>query len=292
MRHFRRVARALPGFYLFLVLFFIYLPVLIVVAFSFNQQPKGLMWTGFTTEWYGKLFANRQIMESFGNSLVVAGWSCLISALVGTLGAVGLSRAKLRTTALLEGLATLPIMIPEIVMGLALMTTFAALAIPRGMLTLVLAHSAFCIPYILLIVRARLSGLDPSYEEAARDLGAGPKRAFLTVIVPLIAPAIASGVLLAFAMSLDDVVISYYVAGAQSPTFPVYVYSKLKTNVPPSINAMATITLGVTFLAVALSRGLKGAQDSAKRKRHGKDGAGAARELASGEPIERLNDAG
>lgn len=228
-----------------------------VVAFSFNQSDNGVLWTGFTTEWYGKLFENRVIMESFRNSLVVAGWSCLIAVVLGTLGAVALSRIHMRANGAVESVGTLPIMIPEIVLGMGFMTYFSLLKLPFGMTSLILAHSAFCVPYVLINVKSRLVGLDPAYEEAARDLGAGPVTAFFTVMVPLILPAIASGALLAFAMSLDDVVISFYVTGPEVKTFPVYVFSKLKTDVPPSINAMSTLMLGVTFVAVALSQLLR-----------------------------------
>lgn len=264
MKALKAVSKKLPGFYLFLILFFIYLPVLVVVAFSFNQQPKNLMWTGFTLEWYEKLWKSRQITEAFGNSLTVALCSCALSAVIGTLGAVGLARTKLRASALLESVSMLPVMIPEIVLGLAFMASFALIGLPAGMTALVIAHTTFCIPYILIVVRTRLTGLDPAYEDAARDLGASPWRAFTTVVLPLIAPAVLSGTLLAFAMSLDDIVVSYYVSGAQSPTFPVYVYSKLKTDVPPTINAMATVTLGVTFIAVALSRLIKTQKEEPK----------------------------
>ena len=250
----KKIARAIPGFYLLVVLLMMYLPIVIVVIYSFNAHPKGLVWSGFTTQWYPELFRSRQIMQSVRNSLIVGGWSCAVAAVIGTLGAVALSRSKLRSAAALESVATLPIMMPEIVLGLAFMTTFAMVGLPFGIVALVLSHSAFCIPYVLIIVRTRLTGLDPSYEEAARDLGASQMRAFMTVIVPLIAPAILSGTLLAFAMSLDDVIISFFMSGPDSTTFPVYLFSKLKTSVPPTINAMATVTLGVTFIAVAASQ--------------------------------------
>ena len=253
----KKRTKALAGIYLTVILLLIYLPVIVVIAFSFNTQPKGLMWTGFTTEWYGKLFSNRQIMESFGKSLEVAAYSCAIAAVIGTLGAVALTRSKSKSDALVEGVSTLPIMVPEIIIGLSLMTVFSLAGIRSGTLALVLSHATFCIPYVLLNVKARLAGLDVSYEEAARDLGAGPLRAFFTIIMPLIAPAILSGVLLAFAMSLDDVVISYYMSGPDSTTFPVYVFSKLKTDLPPTINAMSTVLLGVTFVTVAVSRLIK-----------------------------------
>ncbi len=254
MRAGKRAARRLAGAYLAAGLALMYLPIAVVIAYSFNKSDNGILWTGFTTEWYGKLFQSRQILEAFRNSMLVACVSCLAAAVIGTLGAVGLARAKLRGLGLVEGMATLPMMVPEIILGFAFMVFFSLIGLRSGILTLILAHTTFCVPYILINVRSRLVGLDPSFEEAARDLGAGPVRAFWDVTVPLIAPAILSGVLLAFAMSLDDVVISFFVTGPESATFPVYVYSKLKTDVPPSINAMCTLTLGVTFLAVALSR--------------------------------------
>lgn len=250
----KRLAKGLSGLYLGAVLTLIYLPIAVVILYSFNESDNGILWTGFTTQWYSKLFQNRQILEAFRNSMLVAAVSCSAAAVIGTLGAVGLARTKTRGAGALEGLSTLPMMVPEIILGFAFMVFFSLIGLRTGILTLVLAHTTFCIPYILLNVRSRLVGLDPSYEEAARDLGASRLRAFWDVVVPLIAPAILSGVLLAFAMSLDDVVISFFVTGPESTTFPVYVYSKLKTDVPPSINAMCTLTLGVTFLAVALSR--------------------------------------
>ncbi len=253
----KRIAKGIPGFYILVVLLVMYLPIFIVIAYSFNAQPKGLMWTGFTAQWYPKLFQSRQIMQSFQNSLIVGGWSCAIAGVVGTLGAVALSKVKMRGAGLFEAVATLPVMMPEIVLGLAFMVTFSLVGLPFGMVAMILAHATFCIPYILIIVRTRLTGLNPSYEEAARDLGASPTMAFLTVIVPLIAPAILSGVLLAFAMSLDDVIISFFVSGPTTTTFPVYVFSKLKTDMPPTINAMATVTLGVTFILVAASQMLQ-----------------------------------
>lgn len=250
----KRFFRWLPNAYLFLILLLLYLPIVMVVAYSFNQSDNGVLWTGFTTEWYKKLFESRIILESFRNSLIVALWSCLIAAVVGTLGAVGLARSHFRGQGMLESAASLPIMLPEIVLGMAFMTFFSLIKLPYGMGTLVLAHATFCIPYVLIIVRSRLVGLSPSYEEAARDLGASPMKAFLTVTVPLVLPAVLSGVMLAFAMSLDDMVISFFVTGPETTTFPVYVYGRLKTDVPPSINAMCTLVLGFTFILVALSQ--------------------------------------
>ena len=258
MRFIKKAARGIPDIYLTLVLIVLYLPIGVVVAYSFNKSKNGVLWTGFTTEWYNKLFQSREIMETFRNSLIVALWSCSIAAVLGSVGAVALARGRFRSKGFIENVSTLPIMLPEIVLGMAYMTSFSLMGIPFGTVTLVLAHLAFCVPYVTINVRSRLVGLDPSYEEAARDLGASSARAFITIVVPLIAPAILAGVLLAFAMSLDDMVISLYASGPEAKTFPVYVYGKLKTNVPPSINAMSTLTLGVTCIAVALSRVLSG----------------------------------
>lgn len=248
--------RRLEQVYLAILLLALYLPTLVVIAYSFNESKTGVLFTGFTTRWYAELFKTRAITDSFRVSLAVALASCALSAAVGTLGAVGLSRTRLKAAGVIENVNMLPVMLPEIVLGMADMALFSALDLPFGYLTLILAHTAFCVPYVLIQVRTRLVGLDPSLVEAARDLGASPLRAFCTVTLPLIAPAIFSGVLLAFAMSLDDMVISFFVCGPETTTFPVYVYGKLKTNVPPSINAMCTLTLLVSFAAVFLSRRL------------------------------------
>ena len=241
-----RAGRAVSDLWLILVLAFLYLPIVMVVAFSFNQSKNGVLWTGFTTEWYRALFENRAIAEA----LV----SCALSAVLGTLGAVGLARARFKGRGALQNVAVLPIMLPEVAVGLAFMTFFSLLGVPFGRLTLILAHTTFCIPYVLLNVQARLQGLDPALEEAARDLGASPQRAFFTVTLPLILPAVLSGVLLAFAMSLDDMVISFFITGPETTTLPVYIFGKLKTNVPPSINALCSLMLGATLAVVALSR--------------------------------------
>lgn len=253
----RKRRSVIPNLYLILILLIMYLPTFVVVAYSFNAQKDGLVWTEFTTKWYPALWESRQIREAVENSLIVAAASCMIAAVVGTLGAVALSRRKFKLAGLLESASSIPIMLPEVVLGLAFLVAFSLMGIGRGLHTLILAHSTFCIPYVLILVRSRLVGLDPAYEEAARDLGASPMRALITITVPLVFPAILSGVFLAFAMSLDDFVISFFVSGSESTTYPVYVYGRVKTSVPPTVNAMCTVMLGVTLLAVALSQLLK-----------------------------------
>ncbi|HJB29624.1 MAG TPA: ABC transporter permease [Candidatus Blautia faecavium] len=238
--------------YLGVIFFLMYLPIAVVVVFSFNESKLPVAFTGFSMKWYENLFADSDMMEALGNSLILGVLSCLLSAVIGTLGAVGLSRIHWKTKGVMEYLSILPLMIPEIILGMVLMAFFSLLGLPFGMLTLLLGHTVFCVPYILMEVKARLVGMDPSLEEAARDLGAGSFRAFWDITLPLIMPAVLSGSLLAFAMSMDDVVLSIFVNGPRISTLPIKVYTQLKTGVTPEINALCTIMLGVTILVMIL----------------------------------------
>ena len=204
--------------------------------------------TGFSLKWYQELFSDSAMIEALGNSLFLGVLSCFVSAVIGTLGAVGLSRIHWKTKGILEYISILPLMIPEIILGMVLMAFFYMMNLPFGMLTLLIGHTVFCVPYILMEVKARLAGMDPSLEEAARDLGAGPFRAFWDIILPLIMPAVMSGSLLAFAMSMDDVVISIFINGPRLSTLPIKVYTQIKTGVTPEVNALCTIMLAVTLL--------------------------------------------
>lgn len=244
------------GIYLTIVLIFMYLPVAVVVAYSFNASKSDIQWLGFTLDWYKKMFHNSVLMEALKNSLVLAVCSCVLSAIIGTIGAVGLARWSFRAKGLLENMAMLPIMIPEIILGMVFLAFFSFLKLPFGMLTLIIGHTSFCIPYIFLVVKGRLVGLDPSIGEAARDLGASEGRMFWDITLPLIMPAVASGTLLAFAMSLDDVVISFFVTGAQTNTLPIKIYSQIKFGVTPEINALCTVMLAITFLLIFISNAL------------------------------------
>ena len=253
----------LSGIYLGIVFFLMYLPIALVVIFSFNESKFPVRFTGFSLQWYEKLFQNDAMLEALRNSLILGVLSCALSAVIGTLGAVGLSRIHWKTKGILEYISILPLMIPEIILGMVLMAFFYLLNLPFGMLTLLLGHTVFCIPYILMEVKARLVGMDPALEEAARDLGAGPFRAFWDITLPLIMPAVMSGSLLAFAMSMDDVVISIFINGPRLSTLPIKVYTQLKTGVTPEINALCTIMLAVTLLVLAVRalfsrRGKKG----------------------------------
>ena len=241
----------LSKLFVILVLLFNYLPIIVVVVYSFNAS-KYSNWAGFSLQWYEKLFRNSQILRSLNNSLILAFSSCGLSILIGTAGAVGMARSRFRTQGLLENVSMIPMMMPEIILGMAYLAFFSIIRVPFGMLTLIIAHTTFCIPYIFINVQSRLVGLDPAYVEAARDLGASPTRAFYDVTLPLITPAILSGALLSFAMSMDDVVISFFVTGTTSNTLPLQVYSMLKMGVTPEVNALCTLMLLVVFGGIGL----------------------------------------
>lgn len=242
----------LPECYILFVLLLLYLPIAVVVAYSFNDT-KLFHWAGFTFDWYSRLMRNRSIIDAFFNSLKLAALSSLSAAVLGTVGAVGVSRRHFRGRASLENLSLIPIMVPEIILGMAYLAFFSFLRLPMGMLTLTLAHTTFCVPYIFVNVKARLTGLDPSITEAARDLGAGGFRVFFDITLPLILPSVLSGTLLAFAMSMDDVIISIFVTGVSINTLPIKIYSQIKFGVTPEINALCTLMLAATVLLVLLS---------------------------------------
>ena len=176
----------LSRFYLGLIFVLMYLPIAVVIVFSFNESKFPVRFTGFSLKWYQEFFSDSAMIEALGNSLFLGVVSCFVSAVIGTLGAVGLSRIHWKTKGILEYISILPLMIPEIILGMVLMAFFYMMNLPFGMLTLLIGHTVFCVPYILMEVKARLAGMDPSLEEAARDLGAGPFRAFWDIILPLI----------------------------------------------------------------------------------------------------------
>ena len=250
-----RKSRWSPVF-LTLVLILMYLPIAVVVLYSFNanagRYPSAF--TGFSLQYYkGLLNDTKGLLAALKNSLILAGISCGSSMVIGTLGAVGMSARKFRLQGAIETLALLPIMVPEIILGMAFLAVFTFAGLRFGMLTLVLAHVTFCTPYVFIIVKGRLAGMDPSLIEASRDLGASPVRAFFTVTLPLILPGILSGVMLAFAMSLDDFVISFFVSDT-TVTLPLKIYSSVKTGVSLQVNALCSVMLATVAIAVALSK--------------------------------------
>ena len=243
----------LPNIYLGVVLALMYVPILVVILYSFNESRISSVWEGFSLKWYEELFRDRDLFQALWNSILLGVISSCCAAVIGTLGAYGMSKVKFPLKGAVEYVSTLPMMIPEIILGMVFMAFFSLIGIPFGMGTLVIAHTAFCIPYVYMLVKARLVGLDKSLPEAARDLGASEARVFFDITLPLIAPAIASGMLLSFAMSFDDVIISLFVTGVNVNTLPLKVYTSLKTGITPEINALCTLMLAFTVLAVAAS---------------------------------------
>jgi spermidine/putrescine transport system permease protein len=237
-----------PWIYIGVVTLINYIPIILTVIYSFNESKLSSVWGGFSLRWYEELVRDRDMKEALRNSLVLAGLSCSAATVIGTMGAIGMHRWKNRANDVIAYLSMMPLMIPEIILGMVFLAAFSLMNLPFGMLTLVIAHTTFCVPYIFMTVRARLEGMDASIEEAARDLGANSGQVFWDVTLPAIVPAILSGLVLAFAMSFDDVVISMFVTWATVNTLPIKIYTRMKTGVTPEINALATIMLLVTIL--------------------------------------------
>lgn len=253
-----------PFIYIGVVTAITYVPILLTVIYSFNASKLSSVWEGFSLKWYVELLHDRDMGEALKNSLILAVLSCFFAVLIGTTGALGMQRRKNRANDTVAYISMLPIMIPEIILGMVFLSVFSLMGLPFGMVTLVIAHTTFCVPYIYSMVKARLVGMDKSLEEAALDLGASRLRMFFDVTLPLIMPAVLSGVMLAFAMSFDDVVISIFVTGPKVNTLPVKIYTKMKTGVTPEINALATLMLAVTMLlligAALIGRRKKGSE--------------------------------
>lgn len=241
---------------------FLYIPIAILVIFSFNQSRLNAVWTGFTFDWYGKLMQNTEVLDATKVSLTVAFVSTVVSTMIGTLAAVGMYRYHFRGKTALDGMLYLPIVIPEIVMGISLLAFFALVEIPLGVMTLIIAHITFSIPFVVVVVRARLEGFDRSIEEAAMDLGANEWQTFTKVTIPIIAPGIVAGALLAFTLSIDDVIISFFVAGPSSTTLPLKIFSMVKFGVTPEINALSTIMLLVTLTIVVIAERIRLKKDN------------------------------
>ena len=257
----RKKRKIFSPIYLTLVLIILYLPILMVVIYSFNSGRTIGAWQGFTTNWYTRLFNNALMADALKNSLILAGLSAGFAGVIGTLGAIGLAHGHIRGGHFIESLATLPMMIPELVLGMAYLAVFTAVGFKLGMTALVLTHTTFCVPYVFINVKSRLVGMDPAIEEAARDLGASPLRVLRDITLPLIMPAVVSGMMLAVAMSIDDVVISFFVTSAETTTLPLKVYTGLRSGGTPEINALSTLMLAAIFIVVGLSQLLSARSD-------------------------------
>ena len=226
---------------------FLYVPLFIVVVYSFNDSRLNAEWVGFTLAWYRKLFADSDMIAAAGNSLLIGVTASLASTVLGTMAGVAMYRYKLR---LLPILILAPIAIPEILTGVSLLIFFVLLNFTLGLVSVALAHIAFCIGFVAIVVRARLAGMDETLTEAARDCGASPWRAFRHVTLPLIMPGVIAGALMAFTLSIDDFVITFFTAGAGTVTLPLQIYSMIKISVTPEVNAVSTLLMLLTLLLI------------------------------------------
>lgn len=241
-------------FYLSLFFVILYIPVLGVILYSFNKSPSTAQWTGFTTDWYKDLFRDRVIGEAFKISITVAFLTSALSAVLGTGAAIITLYVTKKMVRNINGIMILPLLVPEVALGVALLLFFTALKLPFGILTLVLSHSLFCVPYVYVMVQLRLKEIDKSIIEAAKDLGAANGQIIRTILLPLVMPSVLTASLLAMAISLDDVVISTYMAGPTSTTLPVHIFSMMRVGVTPKINALCTLILAGTFFIVGLGQ--------------------------------------
>jgi len=230
-----------------------YLPIILTVVYSFNKSKLSSVWEGFSLDWYKMLLGDGDIKKALLNSIILAFLACVLALIIGVSAALAMRGKKLIFDDFISNFASLPIMIPEIILGMVFMAIFSYMNLPFGFVTMTIAHASFCVPYVFLIVRARLMGMDLSLEEAARDLGASEFETFRDVTLPYILPGIASGLLLSFAMSFDDVVISIFTTGPSVNTLAIKIYTKMKTGITPEINALATVILVITVLIIFIS---------------------------------------
>ncbi|MDR4493201.1 MAG: ABC transporter permease [Nitrospirales bacterium] len=235
------------------VLCFLYLPVAVLIVLSFNDSQMGVTWQGFSLRWYDKLFHNPAFLDAMINSLIIALASTGMSLLLGVGTAIGMERLRGRAVSFINMGLVLPLVIPEILLGVALLMMFVLIRMPLGFLTIMLGHGVFSLPLTIVIIRARLRKLDPTWEDAARDLGADSWRVLTHVTLPLLKPAIVGAALLAFTVSLDDFVVTFFVAGPGSTTLPLKVFSMIKTGMTPEINALSALLVLVSILGVGCS---------------------------------------
>jgi putrescine transport system permease protein len=239
---------------------FFYIPILSLIVFSFNKSRLATVWGGFSTQWYAKLLDNDQVIKAAVLSLQIAVTTATFATILGTMAGIALARfQRFRGRAGLSGLVTAPLVMPEVITGISLLMLFIYMAEwigwpgSRGFTTITIAHITFALTYVAVIVQSRLSSMDVALEEAAMDLGARPWRVLVDVTLPVIAPALLSGWLLAFTISLDDVVITSFTSGPGSTTLPIYIWSKVKLGVTPDINALATVIIVTVGIGVALA---------------------------------------
>jgi len=237
-------------------LVFLYAPILVLIAFSFNDSRRTVVWQGFTVEWYRQAFEDEALLEAALNSLIVAAGSTILSTLLGIMLGLALHRYRFRGKASLEGLVYLPIVVPEVCLGVALLVFFSALDVTLSLATVIAGHVVFSFPFVAVIVRARMAGFDPALEEASRDLGAGTWQTFRCIMLPHMLPGIAAGALIALTLSLDDFVVTFFTSGPGSTTLPIKIYAMVRFSVTPAVNAASTVLILLTALAAAAAMAL------------------------------------
>ena len=257
----RKKRKVFSPIYLTLVLIILYLPILMVIIYSFNSGRTIGSWQGFTTSWYSRLFSNALMADALKNSLILAVVSALLAGGVGTLGAIGLARSHLKFGGAVETLATLPMMIPELVLGMAYLSVFTAVGFKLGMGALILTHTTFCIPYVFINVKSRLIGMDPALSEAARDLGASPLHAFFTVTVPLTLPGLMAGCVLVFIPSMGLFFLNDLLGGSKSVLAGGLIQQLINSRDLPMAAALSVLLLSVTGAVIAVYRKVGGTGD-------------------------------
>lgn len=250
--------------YAFLVYAVLYIPVAVMMIFSFNDQRYNYYWNGFTTQWYAKLFSNTALVGSLWYSIIIAVLSTIISVVIGTIGALGLKKYEFKGKKLVNNMLYIPIIVPEIVLAVALLIIFMNIGFSLGMGSILIGHCTFCIPYAVVTIKGRISGDSEVLEEASMDLGANRIQTFLRVTLPNIFPGVMSAAFLSFTLSFDDVVMSNMLAGARQSTLPVLILSMNKSGITPDVNALTTITILVIVAAMILNNII---QSSLKKKR-------------------------
>jgi spermidine/putrescine transport system permease protein len=240
--------------YAILAFGYIYLPILLLVVLSFNSQRLNIRWEGFTLHWYEVLFNDQEVLQATRNTLIIAFISTLVATVIGTFAALALQRYRFPGYTVAESILYIPVIIPEVVMGISLLVLFALIRFRLGLTTITLSHIAFNIPFVTLVVRARLHGFDKAIEEAAMDLGANRLITFWRVTLPTIMPGVMAGALLAFTLSLDDYVITYFTAGPGSTTLPLRVFSMVRFAVTPEVNALSALWIMTVFIMLAVGQ--------------------------------------
>ena len=244
----------IPSTYLFLIYLFFYIPIMVLIIYSFNQAQFSLVWHGFTWQWYQELFEDRALWIATWHSVLLGFLAASFATMIGLLAAVSLYRYRFFGRQFLNALVFILILSPEIVMGVSLLMLFTLLNLPLGFTSLLLAHISFCIPFVIVTLYSRLVALDKNIFDAAHDLGAKDFLILRRIILPLLAPALFAAWLLSFTLSLDDVIISYFVTGPEFEILPLKIYSMVRSGVKPEINALCTVLFTVTFFLIALSQ--------------------------------------